>query len=605
LNRPQQTFEIKALAWLAACVGLLLAGTAGAKEYWVAPAPAGDDSAAGTEAAPFATLGRAETLAAAGDTVFVRGGRYAFTGAGTVGVAFTKSGSSGNPIRYFAVAGEVPIFDLGDLTPSNRVTGLDVRCNYVHIRGFEVTGVRQYMGGQDSWGVRIQGSNNVLENLNVHHNEAPGIFITSGANNRVLNCDAHDNYDVLEDGGSGDGFGCHSSGSGNVFIGCRGYDNSDDGFDFINAAGSCTVEKSFAFRNGWIPGTRTAAGNGAGFKAGGYGSPPSVPATGAARHVVRQCVAFGNRAQGFYANHHPGRIDFYNNLAFDNPVNFNMLADAGYPSSHELRNNVAMSPGTALSNLSGGTDGYNSWKLGVTVSAADFVSMDRAQAQATRQVDGSLPDTGFARLADGSDLVDQGVDVGLPFNGKAPDLGAFEAGGASSDPPGTGGAMGGSPATGGTAGRGGSSSGSSGESTGGRVNASGGTSNTSGGAPVATGGTAIASGGSSITSGGSSITSGGSSIASGGSSITSGGRAAGSGGSAGVPAPLGTSGNVSMGDGGDGMTGSSRDDDASSCTCRAPGRSRTSGAPASLVLLGIALGCVLLRRRWDAITSAR
>jgi hypothetical protein len=81
-----------------------------------------------------------------------------------------------------------------------------------------------------------------------------------------------------------DGFGCHSSGGGNVLSGCRAYDNSDDGFDFINAAGSCTVEMAFAFRNGC-----------AGFKAGGYGSPLNVPSTGAATHTVRQCVAFGNR----------------------------------------------------------------------------------------------------------------------------------------------------------------------------------------------------------------------------------------------------------------------------------------------------------------------
>jgi hypothetical protein len=32
----------------------------------------------------------------------------------------------------------------------------------------------------------------------------------------------------------------------------------------------------------------------------------------------------------------------------------------------------------------------------------------------------------FMRLAAGSDLINAGVNVGLPFNGAAPDLGAFE-----------------------------------------------------------------------------------------------------------------------------------------------------------------------------------
>ena len=393
-------------------------------DYYVATT--GNDSNDGTESQPFRTVGRAQTAASAGDLVCIRGGRYAFSGSGTVGVAFTKSGQANNSIKYWAYPGETPVFDLANLTPSGRVTGLDVNCSYIHLRGLEVTGVHQYMSGQDSWAVRIRGNNNILENLNVHHNDAPGVFITSGANNLILNCDSHHNYDFLESGGSGDGFGCHSTGSNNVMRGCRAYANSDDGFDFINAPGSCIVEQSFAFRNGYIPDTTTTAGNGAGFKAGGYGSPPAVPSGGAATHTVRQCVAFGNRSQGFYANHHPGRINFHNNTAFRNSVNYNMLADSGFPSSHDIRNNIAMSPGTAISNLTGGTATANSWNLSVTVSSADFTSVDEALALAPRQADGSLPDNSFMRLVSGSDLVDKGVNVGLPFNGSAPDLGAYE-----------------------------------------------------------------------------------------------------------------------------------------------------------------------------------
>jgi len=391
-------------------------------------ATTGNDSNSGTINQPFKTVGRAQTAASAGDLVCIRGGTYAFTGSGTVGVSFNKAGQANNLIKYWAYPGEVPVFDLTNLTPSNRVTGLDVHTSYIHLRGLEVKGVHQYMADQDSWGVRIQGSNNILENLNVHHNDAPGVFITSGANNLVLNCDSHHNYDFLEGGGSGDGFGCHSTGAGNVMRGCRAYDNSDDGYDFINAPGACLVEKSFSFRNGYQPGTTTAAGNGAGFKAGGYGSPPSGSgAASPATHTVRQCVAFGNRSQGFYANHHNGRINFYNNTAFRNSANYNMLADSGYPSSHDIRNNIAMSPGTAITNFStGGTATNNTWNLSVTVSAADFTSTDENLASAPRLADGSLPDNGFMRLVAGSDLIDKGVNVSLPFNGSAPDLGAFE-----------------------------------------------------------------------------------------------------------------------------------------------------------------------------------
>lgn len=407
-----------------------------AAEYWVAPD--GSDSNAGTEDEPFETVGRGQEAASAGDTVWVRGGTWSFS-SGTVGVAFNKAGQEGNPIQYFAVERETPVFDLsGIANPSGRVTGFDVQTNYVHIRGMEITGVPQYMSGEDSWALRIRGNGNVIERMNIHHNEAPGIFITSGSDNLVLNCDSHHNYDVLENGGSGDGFGCHSTGQGNVISGCRGWYNSDDGYDFINAPGACVVENSWAWRNGYVPDTMTAAGNGSGFKAGGFGLDTSTFPSSVPRHVVTHCLAFGNRAQGFYANHHPGGIDFFNNTAVDNATNFDMLADVG-ESDHTIRNNLAFGNGGTISRLTGGTDESNSWNLGVTVSGDDFVSEMEAEAEAPRQADGSLPDIGFMHLVAGSDLIDQGEDVGLPFAGDAPDLGCFEVGLDDAGEPGTGG----------------------------------------------------------------------------------------------------------------------------------------------------------------------
>ena len=122
-----------------------------------------------------------------------------------------------------------------------------------------------------------------------------------------------------------------------------------------------------------------------------------------------------------------------------------MQADAGFPSSHVIRNNIAMAPGSLISNLSGGTDTFNSLTLSVTVSAADFMSMDiNNLALAPRNADGSMPNNAFMRLVAGSDLIDKGTDVGLPFVGTAPDLGAFEFGAVT----GSGGASGSGGATG-------------------------------------------------------------------------------------------------------------------------------------------------------------
>jgi hypothetical protein len=45
--------------------------------YYVAPN--GNDGAAGTQAAPWASIARAQAVAKAGDTVYFRGGTYAYT----------------------------------------------------------------------------------------------------------------------------------------------------------------------------------------------------------------------------------------------------------------------------------------------------------------------------------------------------------------------------------------------------------------------------------------------------------------------------------------------------------------------------------------------
>jgi hypothetical protein len=565
---------------------LLLPVSARAADYYVATD--GNDDNPGTLEAPFATVERGQEEASPGDTVFIREGVYEFSSTTrTVGVSFTKSGTESARINYFAYPGERPIFDLFEVLPNARVTGFDVNCSYIHIRGIEIRGVQQIIEG-DSWGVRIRGNGNILEHLDVHDCEAPGVFITSGADNLVLNCDSHHNYDPLEGGGNGDGFGCHSTGDNNVISGCRAYANSDDGYDFINAPGTCTVERSFAFRNGYNPDTMTASGNGAGFKAGGFGLDQSTFPAEIPRHAVHQCVAFGNRSQGFYANHHPGGIDFFNNVAFRNGVNFNMLADVG-ESSHTLRNNVAMSPGTAISNFSGGTDDSNSWTLDVSVSADDFLSVDEALALAPRNADGSLPNNEFMRLATGSDLVDAGEDVGLPFAGDAPDLGAFESGlaagtGGTSGAAGTAGAPTGGTSGAGSGGVAGTSSGSGG--TGGSENGGAGGTGAQAGAGAQAGSGAQAGGSAGTTGSGAGGAGTGGTVASGG-TVSGTGGAATSGGTANGGSNVGGASGAAGGAGGTGGSTAVPADDAG-CTCRNAGGTTRSGSWVAFVLLAAA-----------------
>jgi hypothetical protein len=422
-------------------LALLAAGHASAATYYVSPT--GNDAASGAQNAPWHTIARAQSAAAPGDTIYLRGGRYAYSAATSAcasrtavvdAVTLSKSGSEGAPIRYWAYPGETPVFDFSAMKDDCRVKGINVSASWLHLKGLEITGAPQQPENRlnhESWGLWIKGSHNVFEQLNAHHNMGPGVFLADGSHNLVLNSDSHHNYDPYTSNGAGqsaDGFGAHIKANqpGNVFRGCRAWANTDDGFDLIKAYSPVTIEYSWAWQHGYLPGTSTplAAGNGNGIKAGGYGG---VYAANAARHTVRFSVAFNNKAAGFYANHHPLALDFFNNTAFGNGADYDMrgIAPDGAPASFGLlRNNI----GRTVRNAAGADQAHNSWTLPLVLRDSDFESVSTEGWDAPRQADGSLPALPDYRLRAGSVLIDKGVDVGLPFNGAAPDLGAFESG---------------------------------------------------------------------------------------------------------------------------------------------------------------------------------
>ncbi|WP_192456749.1 pectate lyase PelN [Musicola keenii] len=426
-------------------LGLIAAGYAAdglAAEYYLSAS--GSDSASGSKSAPWKTFARAQETLSAGDTLWIRGGTYAITaGLNTCSsqtdtvnaITLSKSGSSGKPIVYQAYSGETPIFDFSGMTDDCRVKGFNVVASWITLKGLEIKGVPQNNNkNHESWGVWINGSHNIFERLNIHHIMGTGLFLKNGSYNTILNSDSHHNYDPLTSNGagqSGDGFGAHVSANmpGNIFSGCRAWWNSDDGFDLINAYSSVTIENSWAWLHGYLPGTTTslAAGNGNGFKAGGYGG---VYVSNGVKHTVRNSVAFLNKASGFYANHHTVANDFFNNTAYKNKINFNMLGiDASGSGTNlgTLRNNISYAAtSSSLSNTSGANMRYNSWNFSNVLSDTEFQSVSTSGWDAARQSDGSLPVLKSLHLASGSWMIDKGGDVKIAYQGSAPDLGAFE-----------------------------------------------------------------------------------------------------------------------------------------------------------------------------------
>jgi len=67
----------------------------------------------------------------------------------------------------------------------------------------------------------------------------------------------------------------------------------------------------------------------------------------------------------------------------------------------------------------------NSWQT-LTLTDADFESIDTTGVTGPRNADYSLPKLKFLHLSKGSQAIDKGTNVGLTYLGSAPDLGAYE-----------------------------------------------------------------------------------------------------------------------------------------------------------------------------------
>jgi hypothetical protein len=395
----------------------LIEGGAEAANYYVATN--GSDGNNGTSTnTPFATLNFAATKASAGNLIYVRGGTYNWTAQ----AALSLSGSPTQPIRIRAYPGEQPVCDfLGE--PSGK-HGILISGNWWQIYGLEIVHANHN-------GILIQGSSNVVERCVIHESGDTGLNISAGAttlasSNLILNCDSYRNYDIGANGGNADGFTAKFTiGPGNVFRGCRSWNNSDDGWDFWRATNMIVVDHCITFSNGFdVFGVSNFAGDGNGFKMGGDYQPGP--------HRYLNCVSFGNRVNGYDQNNNTAGLTVDNCTAWANGgANFNLNHDstnAPMVSVHVVRNNLSIAGHSADSFFNGSLLTNNSWLIitNPLASATDLLSTNAAYALAPRRDDGSLSESPFLRPVPTGRLVNKGANIGETFSGSAPDLGAYE-----------------------------------------------------------------------------------------------------------------------------------------------------------------------------------
>jgi hypothetical protein len=435
-----------------------------AAEYYIAPG--GMDSNNGSIGSPFASFSKAIGLATAGDTIYARGGTYSLNS--TVSISSSKSGTALNPISLLAYPGEEPILDFRGQPYSSTNSGqkgISLNGSYWHIRGLTI----QYDADN---GMAVGGSNNVVEQVVARQNQDSGFQISGSnapSNNLFLNCDSYGNFDFGAGGENADGFAVkfRDLGPGNVISGARSYNNADDGFDFWEAENGISVINSWSFHNG----IASVFNDPSGFNGDGNGIKLGKDS---GTHILERMMIWGNPAHGVDINGNSNDITQPSDpiahgvqilnvtSAFNGSRNFNFDENptlASPPTQHILRNNISYSGSTRID--AGNTADHNTFNgpagsaAGLGVSAADFISVvnpvttngsyhpagtggDRSgvttpihatgPAVAPRLADGSLPWIDFLRLAPDSRLIDAGVDVGLPYNGLAPDLGTYELG---------------------------------------------------------------------------------------------------------------------------------------------------------------------------------
>lgn len=350
-----------------------------------------------------------------GDIIYVQEGTYTFNG--KIGVS--KSGNSENPISILPHPDNTtrPTFDFSSMSENSSNRAISLSGSYWHIKGIDV------FGAGDN-GMFISGHHNTIEFCSFSECKDSGLQIGNGAsNNTILNCDSYNNADSSIE--NADGFACKlDAGDGNAFIGCRAWQNLDDGWDgYLRGADNITTtyENCWAFNNGYLKNGTIGGGDGNGFKTGG--SDDKLLKHNA---IYKNCIAINNVYDGFDHNSNRGNVELYNCASYLNGRNINFSSN-NIAQALTIKNTISFEGKNSDSFSATTTDiSNNSWQDNLQANNEDFTSLDIEQLKGARKTDGSLPDITFMQLVTDSDLIDKGVDIGLPFNGTAPDLGAFE-----------------------------------------------------------------------------------------------------------------------------------------------------------------------------------
>ena len=429
---------------LIGCLAMLATGS-WATNYYVSPTGSGS---AYSESSPGKLTATVINKLNAGDVLYLMGGQYDLQSNLTI----NRNGTADNMITICPYNNERPIIDFRNQI--NGTNGITVKGTYLHIKGITI----RYAGYKGIW---LEGATYcILEQMEIYGCCNAGFQLRSGGYNMVINCDSHDNFDYQDNGGNADGFADKQGEAcpGNVYIGCRSWNNSDDGWDSFQRVtnGTPTVyincitynngpefydlsehprvlgkDANLSCFNGKDLKNFANGGNPNGFKLGGQGTKHNTE--------LYRCLAVGHRSKGFDQNNNAGNMKVINCTSYKNKHNYGFGNSYAY--TLVIKNCISLSPISSHFDKFPGatiTDDHNTWDTGFSASESDFEGLDiESTIFAPRNADGSLAETTqFHLKSTSTNLIDKGVNYTdfsgekiadyVFYKGEAPDLGCYE-----------------------------------------------------------------------------------------------------------------------------------------------------------------------------------
>jgi len=433
---------------LAVLFGIVAIGQAAT--YYCSPTGTGDGSSYAT---PCSFSTGLTQISQPGDTLYLLGGQYDIGETNII-----KNGSSGRMIVIAAFPGEKAILDFRSTAYGTRGLKINKASTYLHIKNLTL----RYSGKNNLYN---EGSYCRFENLDIYGSADSGCQMKNGGNNLIINCDSHDNFDYenggltgADFGGNADGFADKQhSGAPNHYIGCRSWNNSDDGWDFFQrvSTGATIIDSCICYKNGpteydmrnhpryntdkawfeqFINGKQvtdrygqqvtvtlehyTNWGNGNGFKMGGNYTNHIV--------TIQHCLSVNNTVKGYDQNNNDGTMVLYNNTAYMNGNDYAFTTKYGTLTIQNCLSYLSKGSNTHKSKNTL-ADSYNSWNTtGVSIQSSDFVSLDTTQILTPRQADGALTIGTLLHPTSAASFRNKGTNVNLRYYGAAPDLGCYE-----------------------------------------------------------------------------------------------------------------------------------------------------------------------------------